>query len=156
MLTISLVRALRTDYCTLGRVQVKERSFYSIERPWIEGDSPGGARGLSCVPVGRYRLERHGSEAHPNSWALVNPALHVWHWPWEVPKGMIGRTAILIHPANYAHELAGCIALGKEQRKSPNMGNRWGVFRSRDAVNEFNQLLNGSVEIYLDITEEGG
>jgi hypothetical protein len=75
---------------------------------------PCGRKGVSCIPRGSYRLEKHSSDAHPDTFALTNPDLWVYHWDSEVPPDQKGfaRTAVLIHPANYPEELRGCIAPG--------------------------------------------
>lgn len=117
---LELNRDVSTRSLTLGRLHVAELTVFTIERPWIplEG-SPGGTKGVSCVPVGRYKLFRHDSEAHPHTWALVNPRLNVYHWDTDVPDGQRGtaRTLVLLHPANWAAELRGCIAPGLEREE---------------------------------------
>lgn len=101
----------RTD-CTLGFLFIEGLQLATIERPWIPSPvSKGGAKGVSCVPVGTYKLVRHNTEAHPMTWALVNEDLDVAHLPRPGLAGSV-RTAVLIHPANYSHELRGCIAPG--------------------------------------------
>lgn len=103
--------------CTLGLLFVGELQLTTIERPWIpfvainERESKGGAKGVSCVPIGLYKLVRHNTEAHPNTWALVNRDLDVVHLPGDSDNPN-SRTAVLIHVANWAHELRGCIAPG--------------------------------------------
>lgn len=83
----------------------------TMERPWVPTPlSQGGRKGESCVPPGLYRLERHNSEAHPNTWALVNPDLDVVHYEDRLHPNY--RCLVLIHVANYARELRGCIAPG--------------------------------------------
>ncbi len=62
------------------------KTLYTIERART-GDYP-------CIPEGRYIFERD----------LIGK--HRW---WRVLK-VSGRTHIEIHPANYAHQLQGCIA----------------------------------------------
>ena len=147
-ITALLTRTRHLDYCTLGRMAVGERSWPTIERPWIAGDIIG----RSCVPTGRYRLERHNSEAHPNTWALVNPALGVWHQPQDIPNGIAGgRCSILVHPANWAYELLGCIAPGKDHVQTKGL---WGVTRSRDAMNEVTQVLKVSYDLYIEISDK--
>jgi hypothetical protein len=84
---------------------------FTMERPWINTTtSRGGLKGQSCVPPGMYKLERHNSEAHPHTWALVNSDLDVIHW--EDKDRPNARCLVLIHAANYARELRGCIAPG--------------------------------------------
>ncbi len=100
----------RTD-CTLGLLFIEGLSLVTIERPWIPSAvGKGGTKGVSCVPLGSYRLVPHDSEAHPRTWALVNEELDVIHYPDS--RRPNARTAVLIHPANWAHELRGCIAPG--------------------------------------------
>ena len=155
MIQLLLSRTMQNDDCTLGRLTVGPRSWFTIERPWVADPAGGiaGQPGHSCIAAGTYRIERHESEAHPRSWALSAPLLGVWHWPWDIPKGVIsGRSTVLIHSANYAHELEGCIAPGKTQAKGD--GGQWGVFSSRDAMNEVNQVLNGQLDISIIISND--
>lgn len=85
----------------------------TLERPWIPVDeSPGGHPLTSCVPLGVYALVLHDTPAHPQTWALVNHELGVYHEPGDIPAGATGRTACLIHSANVVGQLAGCIGVG--------------------------------------------
>ena len=97
---------------TVGRLMIDGcETLYTIERPWIAGRAPGGAPNVSCVPDGVYSLVRH---ARPNGdvcVALRNPSCGVYYSQEHVPAAG-GRTLILIHSANYASELQGCIAPG--------------------------------------------
>jgi hypothetical protein len=64
---------------------------HSIELPWLNNE-----RQRSCIPEGRYELQKRWRPKIGDHYLLVN-----------VP----GRDCILIHPANYAlKELKGCIA----------------------------------------------
>lgn len=111
-MNLILTRDRDTGQCTLGVLHLNGSTFQSLERPWVPG-VPGGTKGVSCVPVGLYRLVRHDTEAHPRTFALVNENLSVYHL--GPPAGRQGRTACLIHVANYVSELRGCIALGMER-----------------------------------------
>jgi hypothetical protein len=125
----------------------------TIERPWIPAAAhPGGANGISCVPVGEYTLVLHDTELHPKTWALVNPALGVWHLPSDIPPGQAGRSAVLIHPANFAHELLGCIApgLGRGQSDGVKM-----VTQSRAAFAQLAHALPWTPGHTLTISEGG-
>ncbi len=88
----------------------------TLERPWIPAPdgSPGGDPNLSCVPIGTYDLVLHDTPEHPQTWALVNPALGVFHEAADVPADFIGtpRIACLIHSANLVVQLEGCIGVG--------------------------------------------
>jgi len=84
--------------------------LWTIERPWVPG-APGGMPNVSCVPDGAYSLIRH---ARPNGdvcVALRNPSCGVYYSQEHLPPSG-GRTLILIHSANYASELQGCVAPG--------------------------------------------
>ena len=64
---------------------------HSIELPWHNNEPQ-----ISCIPEGKYKLQKHISEHLGNCLEVMN-----------VPK----RSSILIHPANNAVlELRGCIA----------------------------------------------
>lgn len=131
--------------CTLGLLHAGDLTLCTIERPWIPSpDSRGGKKGVSCVPAGTYRLERHNSDAHPMTWALVNPDLDVSHYP----NGN-DRSAVLIHPANWAFELRGCIAPGTRAEKSDR---GFMVVESRKAFRLLQELLPWTDEHTLEIT----
>ncbi len=92
----------------------------AVERPW-----KNNAAGISCVPEGTYDLVPHNSPKFGKCYALEAPNLGVTIY------GPSQRTHILIHPANTADQLEGCIALGM------NFGvvnNNWAVVDSRIAV----------------------
>lgn len=128
-MNFTLTRAIDNGVCTLGTMQVSGSLLQTLERPWIPSlDSPGGTKGVSCVPPGTYRLVRHDTEAHPRSFALVNEDLGVYHY--AIPPGKAGRTACLIHVANWVTELRGCIALGMDRGENS-------IARSRVAVDRF-------------------
>lgn len=110
-----LIRDFNSTECTLGKLHVsapgQDFECDTIERPWVPTPlSVGGRKGESCVPRGTYRLERHSSEAHPDTWALINSDLDVIHY--EDRNRPNARALVLIHQANYARELRGCIAPG--------------------------------------------
>lgn len=86
----------RQDYGpdgTFGVVQTGTYECYSLERP-TDGDHP-------CIPEGIYKVVWKAKADHPI------------HGPCYEVTGVPGRTAILIHPANWADQLRGCIALGR-------------------------------------------
>lgn len=158
MTALQLNRDYATSYCTLGRLTdpMTGRNWQTIERPWVPSSGvPCGAKGASCIPLGTYRVERYSSDAHPNVYALSAPALWVCVMESQVPPTQQGlaRTRVLIHPANWASELRGCIAPGKERAKGAD--GLWMMQRSRDAMNEIRNVLGRSVEISLTITSGG-
>lgn len=123
-----LIRDMYLSSCTLGTLQVPGTLgvFQTMERTWVASDvCRGGLSGVSCIPEGTYKLVRHDSPKHPMTWALVNDELDVCHNP---TPGK--RSDVLIHPANYAHELEGCIAPGTGRMLT---NNEWMVLSSRAA-----------------------
>lgn len=87
-------------------------NIYTLERPLITGDEwRGGKPNESCVPFGTYEIEHHKSAKFGEVWALVNEKLGVYHYPGD-RQYKTDRYAILIHVANFVHEVQGCIAAG--------------------------------------------
>lgn len=108
----------------------------TAERPWLENK-----KGESCIPCGLYKLEPHNSAKHGSVVAFVNPELAVYHQEAEIPKELLGkaRSACLIHAANWAAELEGCVAPGKAIIDfGPPKG--LGVSSSRPTLNELRAL----------------
>lgn len=151
-MNLSLLRDTRETYCTLGIMEVGGHKLNTIERPWIQNPDGGrsGKRFESCIAPGIYRLEIHRSEKFGNVWALVNPALDVYHWPGDVPRGKENqaRVAILIHAANHVFEVLGCIAPGKNRVRS---GGQWMVTASRDALNLIKTVIGNKLDLTLTI-----
>lgn len=132
--------------CQEGILNLNGAQYFTMERPWLD-DQPG----LSCVSVGTYTLVphtvKHGALVGLETYALSNPGLGVFPEP---PAGYAGsnpmRIACLIHPANWAFQLEGCIAPGKARglltppnSKSPEPA----VLASKDAFNEILEALGG-------------
>ena len=69
-------------------------TLYTMELPWLENRI-----GVSCIPKGLYVFRFRPSKRFVKCYRASD----------EDTKP---RTGILIHPANYVHELRGCIALG--------------------------------------------
>lgn len=152
-LDLHMIRDLREPYCTLGVLTVGGHKLHTMERPWLPNPDGGrsGRRFESCVSDGTYKLEPHRSEKFGNVWALVNPALDVVHWPDDVPRGREAQTraAILVHAANFWHEVLGCIGPGRARTK---VNGRWMVTSSRDALNVIRTVVGGHLDLTLTIT----
>jgi Family of unknown function (DUF5675) len=87
---------------TFGRLTSSGGGLWAtLEREW-RGNRPQ----VSCIPSGRYQLAPWSSKRWPRARVLVGDGVGI------VPGPGITRSAILIHPANAARELKGCIALG--------------------------------------------
>ncbi len=153
MIQLLLNRDLTTSYCIMGHLSCMDRNWPTIEPPWLPAaDSEFGARGLSCIPLGEYRVTKYHSDAQPNVYALSAPKLGVYVTESEVPPSlrMTARTRVLIQPANWAGELRGGIAPGKQRAKGPD--GMWMVRASRDALNEIRNALSRSVDVCLTVT----
>lgn len=152
---LTLTRTYKGTDCTLGVMTLTDidakviATVQTVERPWVPHPKyKGGSKGVSCVPPGEYRLECHNSEAHPRTWALVNPLLGVVHWPAEAAEG--DRTVVLIHAANYASELRGCIAPGLKTHVDDVRGVRM-VTNSRAAMKLLKDSMTWSDDHALEI-----
>lgn len=129
---------------TFGEFSMSGLRFFTVEREWLD-NKPG----ISCVPAGEYKLVPHSSRKYPETWALVNHDLGVYHW--HDSKAI--RYGILLHKANYASELEGCIAIGKylgvvqDERKTLH----WSVTSSGHAMAYVLALLAADSEHTLTI-----
>ena len=94
MPTLTLDRLAYLDQGTFGRLLFPSGiSLYTVERPWINN-----APRISCIPEGEYSLvPKQFFRGGYQTYELV-----------EVP----GRSHILIHIANWPHEVEGCIGVG--------------------------------------------
>jgi hypothetical protein len=137
-------------YCTFGTLSVNGRGkFHTIERPWKE--APEGLCGdpnASCIAYGTYRCEPRETEARGKHWIVSNPKLGLYCYPQDIPNGCYGRALVLIHAANWAHELQGCIAPGKARGM---LNNEWAVLNSRAAMNEIRTLIGNTFDLQLVI-----
>lgn len=97
----------------------------TVERPWKNNELS-----ISCIPKGVYAIAyRHYNKGNYAAIEVLN-----------VP----GRTHILFHKANWAIEVEGCIAVGKEIR---GMNGTLGVTRSGTA---FGQLMEAIERVLKD------
>lgn len=132
----------------------------TLERPWIpDPDTDTGQAGkeqVSCVPDGEYVLRPHVSEKYPaDAWAyaLINPELGVYYQPGDIPQRQkYGRSAILIHIANYVNQLRGCIAPGRKH----NFAVEPSVQDSTVAMNMLRIALGDKATYRLIIRPTGG
>jgi hypothetical protein len=104
---------------TIGRLTYNDEHFYTIERPWLDNK-----QNVSCIPAGYYKLGRVDSPRFgPDTWEI---------------KGVPGRTHILIHVANTAHDVFGC--LGLAMGLLPQLQ---GVSVSKTAIENFYLMTKG-------------
>lgn len=129
-----LTRYCYGDEATLGRLTLGDVDgngtvLHTIERPWVPG-MPGGMPFVSCLPDGDYQLLPHVRPNGDYVLALRNPDLSVWYSTRNVPAEG-GRSLILLHAANYASQVQGCIAPGMGRTV---IDNRAMVTHSRKAM----------------------
>jgi len=127
-----------------------ELLMYMVEPPWNNNEPF-----KSCIPAGRYKLEKHSTKARPGTFALVNEELGIYHWPPEDPPEEPVRYACLIHIANYGRELEGCAAPGLSLSASPSTG-EWMVKSSAKAMNQLRALITYPEEWEVDISWKCG
>ena len=123
MRTYTLERYVGIPQATIGELRIGDITYYSMERPWKE-NKPF----FSCIPLGEYILDAHDSKKHPDTFALVNEEIGVYHYD----HGS-GRYGILIHVGNTARDFEGCIGFGV---RLGCLDREWAVLRSRDATEE--------------------
>ena len=99
-----LVRAY-TDNGTFGKLYGDKNNFlcYTVEQVW-DNNKPF----KSCVMEGEYTLKDFESKKYGKTLSLVAPTLNVFAHKLDSNN----RYACLFHPANYADQLQGCIAVG--------------------------------------------
>tara|TARA_R110002167_G_scaffold117114_4_gene292821 strand:+ start:3204 stop:3659 length:456 start_codon:yes stop_codon:yes gene_type:complete len=133
----------------LGVLHADGLRAYTMERPWVRASTHlGGKPFESCVPSGTYALEKFTRSSGAEVYALYNPDLGVYIRKDDIPQSETGRYEILIHPANYVEELAGCIAPGLAQGL---IGQNEMVSRSGDACGEIFPLLDCSTNNTIGI-----
>ena len=93
---------------------------YTLELPW-RFNRPN----VSCIPADTYIFKMFDSPKH----GMVYEA-----------EAVPGRTSIQIHPANWAKQLLGCIALGRAVGLVEGVE---GIMGSRDAVQGLVDDLEG-------------
>jgi hypothetical protein len=141
-MNLKLLRLDATKHGIFGELIISNNRFKTVERLYHDNQPF-----ISSVPPGVYTLEPHISDKHGETWALVNEAKGVYHWKHRNAK----RYAILIHVANQASQLAGCIGLGK------HLGfikDEIAVTSSRVAVGEALKLLSRDVTHTLEIVNK--
>lgn len=142
MLKATLTRLQTTDEGTFGVLTFGQQSLRTVELPWR-----GNQRQVSCIPPGTYSCRRVRSPR-------FGQVYHVQNVP--------GRSAILIHSANFAGDtqkgyvtqlqgcIAPCLAFGWLRNSKGHM-QRAGVL-SRRALNTLMDWAGGRP---FELTVEG-
>ena len=117
---------------TFGTIltQDNKKICRTVEREWLDNEPS-----VSCIPAGLYQIKKTNSPKFGPCYCLVNKALGV------TLQGPSQRTHILIHVANYPHQLKGCVAPGMSFMESS-----WGVSQSKIAFEQLGELLDEYIE----------
>ena len=57
MLEAILNRYSYHPHGTIGELHIKEHSFYTAERPWLDNQ-----KSISCIPTGEYKVKAYSSQ----------------------------------------------------------------------------------------------
>jgi len=140
---------------TMGELFYKEDKIAdTIEKPW-QNNKPF----VSCVPHGTYEIVPFTRENGDNVYALYNPDLDVYVDADERP-GDSGRYSILIHVANWAEELMGCIAPGLaigigRYKSNPKKPEVLMVYKSAKATKQLFDIIKKNQIEYITILKAG-
>lgn len=104
------------------------RVAVTVECPWLNNQP-----NISCIPEGRYQLTGYTSPHKGHCLALNAPELGVQL------TGPALRTACLMHSANRASELQGCIAPGDSFGV---VASEWAVMNSRQTMQALLNRIN--------------
>jgi hypothetical protein len=101
----------------------------------MELPSKNNQQNISCIPSGNYKAIVHYS-----------PTFGKCLWIKDIPN----RSEILIHYANFYHDLLGCIGIGKDLVDID--GDSYiDVTSSRDSLTELMELLANQTVVDIDI-----
>ena len=91
-------RLLDSGKATLGKLTIHDELKEVYTCKTLELSWKDNKRSVSCIPLGEYKVTSRNSEKYGEHF-LIND--------------VEDRSYILIHSANYYHQLRGCIAVGK-------------------------------------------
>ena len=132
--SLTIIRFAAEEKQTLGAAVMLSAQldnlleFKTVELPWKNNE-----RRVSCIPPGTYTAIVHNSPK-------FGPSL----WIQDVP----GRSEILIHPANFWHDLLGCIAPGEDHLHIDKDGSL-DVNKSRNTMNRILELCDDTVIVEI-------
>jgi hypothetical protein len=159
MIALRLTREVMNASCCRGKLEVFDADgevdleLFTIEKPWVP-NSGGGKAGepfKSCVGEGTYSLTPFVRPNGDKVWMLSNPELDVFKLDTDIPadrKGK-GRFLILIHAANRARDVVGCIGPGKTARTEAD--GTLMVTSSRQAMKDLHKHLDGRRNLQIEI-----
>ena len=159
MIALRLTREVMNASCCRGKLEVLNadgeilQTLFTIEKPWLP-NSNGGKAGepfRSCVSEGTYSLSPFVRPNGDKVWMLANPDLDVFKLDTDIPPARRGkgRFLILIHAANRARDVVGCIGPGKTARTETD--GTLMVTNSREAMKELHKRLDGRRNLEIEI-----
>ena len=96
---LELIRHKDNGVQTIGTLSIWDEDLILFTCKTLELPYKDNAKNISCIPEGKYPVKHRESKKYGKH-------LHIQ----KVPN----RTYILMHSANFFHQLEGCIAVGKE------------------------------------------
>lgn len=110
------------------------KGFNTLELPYKNNE-----RRISCIPAGVFRVTPRSAK---ESASFKYPHFHV--------QDVENRSWILIHVANYVHQLLGCIAVGQAgQRFDIDRDGKLDISNSGRALKELVQLCPNGFELEI-------
>lgn len=133
-----------------GVIKFGGYQLYSMERPWIPGpEFPSGKPSESCVPVGEYDLVKALSPKYgTDMYYLVNEENGVFLRKEDRTEDW-QRWGCMFHPANWVHQINGCVAAGE---RIGMIGSKFGIGASRSAIRQLTSHMDKSDRPKLKIS----
>jgi hypothetical protein len=101
---------------------------FTVEKPWLDNKAF-----YSCVPADIYTMEKHNGGKYKGVYAMVGSTVSHFR------DKDFARSACLVHTANRARDVIGCIGLGE---KFGAVYGEWAVLNSAQTVKEYCALLD--------------
>ena len=120
---------------TFGILKFNGFELHTVEKSWLNNEPF-----KSCIPPGEYTLTPFTRSNGDHVLALSGGTVSIEQDP------RFKRYAVLIHPANYATEVVGCVAPGLHRE-----GNM--VTHSRDAMMEIMNHISSTNTIVIQFGE---
>ena len=96
---LELIRHKDNGVQTVGTLSIWDGDVIIFSCKTLELPYKDNEKNISCIPAGKYPIKHRESKKYGKH-------LHI--------QKVTGRTYILMHSANFFHQLEGCIAVGKE------------------------------------------
>ena len=131
------IKIIRRDYTgnqVIGSLFVLDKDdcilfeCVTLELPWREN-----AKRISCIPKGTYTAQPRVSDKYGRHMHILN-----------VPN----RDFILIHEANYVHQLQGCIAIGAKVADINGDG-MMDITSSKLTKARFMEFMDGKIKLTI-------